>query len=576
MSLLFDVVETVGAYALSSMKGGSKASFELKKAQEKYNFLWLTGQNKGLPMELLGYPKPKAVLTSSGMGGGGGGGGPGFLPPSSASLSNPSTATNAQVERVNNLNIDLEQELSQVLGNQEESKEIEQKLREDLEKETGDDDVLNMNEFMNEFTNDTGAGGAGGAPNDTGLTRQAGENQNNSSGESPFKTPQKKYVRPKDRKSVIKLEDTVGKRNVVKKTLITKILDRLIRDKTPLLRLNKGDTLQQNSRRKVIRDVLTGNWEIVQEIIDILTNTGIDLTPSTGETDEKQAERIAEDLEHFQNNRTGIEHLLLMNEFLSVFYRHSQNEFFRPFDTSNYHYAERGDEIRLPAEIPQIHQRIRDILMENGVDRVVASRFAVRLIDRTTVLADNFIDQLGGVDVGIAQTNKYLDKLIEDLVKELQVENKKFKMNPFKIKELIYTLLKDGSSAIKEYATHLGPRKAEIFTRLKDELLTPAKGAKMPQFRNPVGAVGEMFDYQVDEILPTRKQTKNWYFDQSSSETDSDIDIDFPDVGNLSDVEINNNMIKEIRNTVFLLLTDSVVSPKLFELFSIFSDIILF
>ncbi|NBU90867.1 MAG: hypothetical protein EBS12_05405 [Flavobacteriia bacterium] len=35
-------------------------------------------------------------------------------------------------------------------------------------------------------------------------------------------------------------------------------------------------------------------------------------------------------------------------------------------------------------------------------------------------------------------------------------------------------------------------------------------------------------------------------------------------------------MIKEIRNTVFLLLTEIVVSPKLFELFSIFSDIILF
>ena len=40
MSLLFDVVDTVGAYALSSMKGGSKKGLNLQEAQMKYNRLW--------------------------------------------------------------------------------------------------------------------------------------------------------------------------------------------------------------------------------------------------------------------------------------------------------------------------------------------------------------------------------------------------------------------------------------------------------------------------------------------------------------------------------------------------------
>ena len=60
-----------------------KRRTRLIKAQEEYAKVWNEGEKKGLPMELMGFPKPVVQILSAGGGfsGGGGGGGAGFIPP---------------------------------------------------------------------------------------------------------------------------------------------------------------------------------------------------------------------------------------------------------------------------------------------------------------------------------------------------------------------------------------------------------------------------------------------------------------------------------------------------------------
>ena len=81
---LIDIGNFLDPLNLSELRQteNDKRRTRLVKAQNEYAKVWNEGQAKGLPMELLGYPKPVVQTEAAGMGGSGrSGGGFGFLPP---------------------------------------------------------------------------------------------------------------------------------------------------------------------------------------------------------------------------------------------------------------------------------------------------------------------------------------------------------------------------------------------------------------------------------------------------------------------------------------------------------------
>ena len=263
---------------------------------------------------------------------------------------------------------------------------------------------------------------------------------------------------------------------------MVRIFETLAAQKRSLLKSvigKRGGRMKKKDKLSLLRKILADE-DVNQEILDVFTNSGINLE---GLSTSQDALQVVNQI----NSRTGLAALLLINDILEVFHRNARNslrfdndevEYFTPIDTSNLLHADVDAELRLPYEIPGLYNSVLEMLVDADVDRNIASRFTIRLLNRVFVMTDYFIDTLGGRDVGVAKANQYLEKLIRDVIKEVGKEKSKVILNIPKLMELFMETIKTAPKAIKDYVGKLKSDKYEVIKTLIQELITPAQGSR--------------------------------------------------------------------------------------------------
>ena len=504
MSNILETVDKIlDPFNLLGLRGteADKIALKLQKAKEKYSRLWREGSNKGYPMELLGYPKPEAILLSAGIGGAPSDpiGIPSLIPPSTASLQQQIQHTEEEVKEQEDVNARLYRELEAFERETEAFSEIESDIRENIlrkERIERGEETKEEKEIKEE-------------KEEIGDVKQY-------------------YIRPKEAYRRKKLKEKgVSKNQLIGRTIIVKIFELLTAQKRSLINSiidNRGLRLQKE-KISLIRRILSDE-NVSQEIVDVFTNSEINLE---GLTNAEDALQVVNQI----MSRTGIEALLLVNDILEIFHRNAQNsirftneevEYFKQLDTSNLLQADVDAEIRFPNAIPGLFNRILETIVDADVDRNIARRFTIRLMNRIMVMTDYFIDTMGGQDVGLAKANEYLGLVIDDVVKELGKEKMKVKLNIPKLKDFFIETIKTTPKAILDYAGKLKSDKYKVIKTLIKEIITPAQGSRLPPMRSiEAESIRDDLDRNIDAIIPRERNVREWLFeDEANSDSSSD------------------------------------------------------
>jgi hypothetical protein len=518
---------------------GDKRQKELVEAQKKYARLWRYAESKGIPMKLLGYPKRVLQLEAAGLGGSGKVPGPTnveFLPPIV-----PDTqphATSDDIKEVEEKTEEMKHDVIEAVGPLGKAELLARGF-------------VTEEDFVKPRSGSSGGGSSSSAPRSGSSSSSSAPRSGGASRSGGAKKPIKVV---NDVYNPFSPTSNKGKKykrennNVTNHTRVVAIVESLASNKNSLLRTTTKKDAE--SVKKLIRDILKQKPEVSLKILGVLNRAGVSV-----------AGRKVPDIQKSITNRSGAETVLIMNEISDILRgeahrsgrSQSDIDTFEVVETGNVAVARVGAETTPIHEIPNIHESIRDILTSNGVHTVVASRFAVSLINRMRGLTSVFIDKFGGRDIGVDKAHTLMAQYMEEIEDSLIDDAKVSKVSAHNIKKTILSLIFNTKEAFGELTCNIKLKdKYQVFKDVLKDVKTPAKEPKLPAFRTPregEEAVGGLLQSGIDSGLPPLQRGIDYVTAQEFRHGDDlDFDLDDFDLSDLSEseTEMDDNLLEDL------------------------------
>lgn len=261
-------------------------------------------------------------------------------------------------------------------------------------------------------------------------------------------------------------------RTVVTSAALRSVLEKLGNNSNAIIKGSKN--ISSTDQKELFGSLLT-NETLQNKLLQILNANGVSLIGKA----QKDGTAIVKELLKNSGPQLAAMYNDIIREFAKATYDPKKlaklQENFPTVDLTNLKTEDPPlDEATFIPHIPNIHQNITDIIAANGVDRGIAGRFTSQLLSTMANLSALKIASEGSITSGRTQAADYMGSLVEELQSALKKLYGRTNINLRNVGQQILSTIFERKEALKEIGGMKLAEKIDVFRQLMKQFTTQA------------------------------------------------------------------------------------------------------